>query len=316
MGPPVASLLHGRSTAAAAADAPPHRLLLTDDDVQILALALASLREGQGTALVTLTHIRGGAARALGAHMMVRADGGYAGFVSGGCVEAAVALEAVQAIQAGQDRTCIYGDGSPYFDVVLPCGGGITLAVHVLHDPGPLVQVLAALEARRAVATRYSPATQQLAVHPATTATGNTGAGFVRQYRPRTRLVVFARSIELAALTQLAGAVGYEVIAGEPLRPGELARQVDEDTAVLFLYHDLDLERPALMEALRCQPFHIGALGSRRTHHMRMAGLRQHGCTDHEIARIKAPIGLFPKARDARSLALSILADIAALRSP
>lgn len=49
-------------------------------------------------------------------------DGLSCGLVPGGCVEAAVAAEAIEAIRAGSDRMLVLGDGSKFFDIVLPCG--------------------------------------------------------------------------------------------------------------------------------------------------------------------------------------------------
>jgi xanthine dehydrogenase accessory factor len=88
--------------------------------------------------------------------------------------------------------------------------------------------------------------------------------------------------------------------------------QIDTQTAVILLSHDLHREMPVLQAALRAQPFYIGALGSYRTHQKRTQKLSEIGFAPSDIARIKAPIGIFPKARDARSLALSVLADVAA----
>lgn len=89
----------------------PQPALLTDDAAEILAFAREGLRSGLRCALVTLVEIRGGAARSLGAHMAVREDGLFCGFVSGGCVEAGVAAEALEAIRAGCDRRLILGRG-------------------------------------------------------------------------------------------------------------------------------------------------------------------------------------------------------------
>lgn len=97
---------------------------------------------GKGAVLVTLVEIRGGAARPLGAQMVVREDGRYCGFVSGGCVEAAAAFEALEVMGSGRDREICYGEGSPWFDIVLPCGGGITLTLHKLRSAQPLLAVL------------------------------------------------------------------------------------------------------------------------------------------------------------------------------
>ena len=70
----------------------PEQAFLTDDHRTILRFAVEALMSGKGAVLVTLVEIRGGAARPLGAQMVVREDGRYCGFVSGGCVEAAAAF--------------------------------------------------------------------------------------------------------------------------------------------------------------------------------------------------------------------------------
>lgn len=74
----------------------PEQAFLTDDHRTILRFAVEALMSGKGAVLVTLVEIRGGAARPLGAQMVVREDGRYCGFVSGGCVEAAAAFEALE----------------------------------------------------------------------------------------------------------------------------------------------------------------------------------------------------------------------------
>lgn len=92
-----------------------------------------AIAQGHRAALATLVEIGGRAARRLGAQMAIREDGGYCGYLSGGCVEAGVATEARKAIAAAGERTLLLGKGSPFFDLQLPCGGGITVAIHVLR---------------------------------------------------------------------------------------------------------------------------------------------------------------------------------------
>ena len=124
----------------------PEQAFLTDDHRTILRFAVEALMSGKGAVLVTLVEIHGGAARPLGAQMVVREDGRYCGFVSGGCVEAAAAFEALEMMGSGRDREIRYGEGSPWFDIVLPCGGGITLTLHKLRSAQPLLAVLNRLE--------------------------------------------------------------------------------------------------------------------------------------------------------------------------
>ncbi|EJN3717278.1 XdhC family protein, partial [Escherichia coli] len=83
---------------------------------------------------------------------------------------------------------------------------------------------------------------------------------------------------------------------------------------VILLCHDLNRELPALQAAREAKPFYLGALGSHRTHTLRLQKLHELGWSREETAQIRAPVGIFPKARDAHTLALSVLAEIASVR--
>lgn len=288
----------------------PERAFLTDDSREILRFAVDALTSGQEAALLMLTEIRGGAARSLGAQMVVRGDGQYCGFVSGGCVEAAAAFEALEVIASGQDREVRYGQGSPWFDIVLPCGGGITLAIHKLRSARPLLAALNRLELRQPAGLRYTPQTQTLVCETAPSPTGWHNGDFRIRFQPCVQLLIHGGSVEAQATAELAAAAGYDVCHFDPCS----GLQIDADTAVILLWHDLHRELPVLQAARDATPFYIGALGSQRTHSLRRQKLVELGWRDEEIDRIKAPIGIFPKARDARTLALSVLADVAAAR--
>lgn len=291
----------------------PRAAFLSDDAIDILAFAADALDQGHAAALVTLVEIRGGAARAIGAQMAVRGDGLYCGYVSGGCTEAAVAADALIALQKGLDRNLKLGEGSPFFDIVLPCGGGITLAIHVLRDAAVLRLALSALQRRTAARLRYHPGQQVLSFEPGAGTSGWEDESFVRAYRPKQRLLLAGTPLEAGTVARVAAASGYEVVTlerGQTPTPDQL----DADTAVALLFHDIDRELPMLDAALAAPVFYIGALGSRRTHAKRCEALRARGHGEAALARIKAPIGIFDKARDSHALALSVVADIAAAR--
>lgn len=290
----------------------PEMAFMTDDSQEILQYAADSFGEVLQTALITLVEIRGGAARALGAQMAVREDGRYCGYVSGGCTEAAVAAEALQAIATGNDRFLRLGEGSRFFDIVLPCGGGITLAIHVLRDNRSLLAVLEGLRSRRRMGLSYDAGAQSLAVTAYPEQSAWDGERLLRGYRPRPRLLLSGKSIEAERTAQLAVSTGYEVIRRENSAIPLDGALPDADMAVALLHHDLDLELPVLRAALDGTPFYIGALGSSKTHERRSEALRGLGYAQADIDRIKAPIGVFPKARDANSLAVSVLGDVAA----
>lgn len=297
-----------------ALDPMPVRSLSTDDPREILRFAADAFTKGD-VALATLTEIRGGAARALGSHVVVTADGHFCGYVSGGCVEAAVAAEAMRAIAEGRDRAVKFGIGSPFFDIVLPCGGGITVAIHVLQEVGALHEVLMRLERRETAGLQYCAERESLIGVEAPTRPSFLNGDFTSAYCPPTRIIVSGNSIEAEAVASIGKASGYDVVSTEWTGDEKrLAGAIDAFTAIVLLHHDLDAEHPVLDAALRSPAFYIGALGSTRTHRRRVVGLIDIGWSKLDIDRIRAPIGMFGPARDARSLALSVLADVAACR--
>ncbi|MCC3774230.1 XdhC/CoxI family protein [Streptomyces sp. UNOB3_S3] len=89
---------------------------------------------------------------------------------------------------------------------------------------------------------------------------------------------------------------------------------VDARTVVCVLTHDAKFDVPLLERALRLPVAYVGAMGSRRTHEARLARLREEGLTDAELARLRSPIGLDLGARTPEETALSIAAEIIALR--
>lgn len=93
----------------------------------------------------------------------------------------------------------------------------------------------------------------------------------------------------------------------ERLRP-------DTSTAIAALTHDPKLDDPALDRALRSSAFYIGALGSQKTHAARLERLRALGHDAATLARIHGPIGLDIAAVTPAEIALSIVAEIVAVR--
>lgn len=282
--------------------------ILTDRSVDIFRFLHDAMLSGHQCALITLVEIIDGASRALGTHMAVLDDGRYCGFVSGGCIEAAVAREALLAISERTDRICRLGKGSPYFDIVLPCGGGIRLVIHVLKQASVIGDILQAFADRRIVSLVYNAADQSILVgEDRPLQTGWQGDRFIAMYRPDPRILVTGRGVESQAFASVASGVGLEIIQVETDMVGSLA---DEETAIVLLHHDIETELPLLRSALRTDAFYIGCLGSRRTHRRRLEILQYEGFSSEELDRIHAPIGLFGPAREARSVAVSVLAEI------
>ncbi|CDM63103.1 putative protein yagQ (plasmid) [Rhizobium favelukesii] len=258
----------------------PVRSLLTDDMEEIFRFATRELAQGR-VALATLVEIRGGAAHALGSHVAIATDGRFCGYVSGGCIEAAVASEALDALSQDKDREVRYGEGSPFFDIVLPCGGGITVSIQVLRDAQVLSQVLTELQQRRCAGLRYTRSTEQLEMVEPPARAGYVDGCFSTIYRPRTRVVISGQSVEAELVAALANSSGYEVVTYT--KRERYLPDIDHCTAVVLLHHDLEAEQALLHAALRSNAFYIGALGSTRTHRKRVDRLDSSGFTKAQI---------------------------------
>jgi len=236
---------------------PPYCALLEDEACNILQFVATALAAGQRCALVTLVEIGGSAARSLGAQMAVTQHGAYCGYVSGGCVEAVVAQEAMLAIAANRDRQVRLGKGSAYFDIVLPCGSSLLLSIHVIKQPEPIQQVLADIDRRCSVALAYDPAASRLTAiaiaSDAPLCSGWVNDVFVTVYRPALRLLLCGTGLEATRLGQVACALGIETVNGLDQQP------VDRFSAIVLLYHDLDRETRLLGDALRSEAFNSAA---------------------------------------------------------
>lgn len=286
---------------------PSPTLPFTDDVLPWLAARRA---EGSKTALVTLVGIDGASPRPLGAQMAVDDTGAFVGMISGGCVEAAIAKEAVAALEAGANRVARYGAGSPYLDIRLPCGSGID----VLIDVGLSDETVAALiERRRARRPATLVADLKTGASCATDADAPTrrdGDLFHRRYLPTPRLVVFGDHAVADALEAMAPTTEMFVKRAGLDDAEAIAAETDPWTAVALLYHE-HVDEPRVLDALRDAPlFFLGALGSRATHKERCETLRAIGWNDAALARIQGPIGEPISAASPPEIAVSILAAV------
>jgi len=105
-----------------------------------------------------------------------------------------------------------------------------------------------------------------------------------------------------------------EVVVAWPDEFLEHAR-VDARTALIVLTHDVKFDIPLLLVALRTNAGYIGAMGSRATHENRLAKLREAGVDEAEFERISGPVGLDIGARTPEETAISIAAELIAVRA-
>lgn len=283
---------------------------------------LSAWQAEQACALVTITHTSGGAVRAVGALFAVGKDGRSAGYISGGCIDADVVLQAQHAIEAGQARQVRYGAGSPFVDLPLPCGGAIDVLILPNPDRDIISAMAIALSQRQSIRVRYD----EDGIWPL--AAGDYAENAL-YYEPKLRLRIAGRGTDCLALARIGAAAGFEIhlqvrddddmataMRGELdvsllASPNDLPT-LDDDawTAFVLMFHDRDWDGALLQQALRGPAFYIGAVGSRRTQALRSEALREAGLSDMQITRICGPIGLVPSLRDASSLAISTLAEV------
>jgi xanthine dehydrogenase accessory factor len=158
---------------------------------------------------------------------------------------------------------------------------------------------------------------------------------FAEWYGPPPRLFVYGAVDTAEALARAAKLLGWTVIVADARAkfatkeripsadqlvvewPEDALAQVapDHQTAIVVLTHDDKFDEPALKGALETEAFYIGALGSRRNQERRRERLVEAGVSEEAFERISGPCGLDVGADTQEETALSILAEILAVRA-
>jgi xanthine dehydrogenase accessory factor len=294
-------------------------------------------------ALATVVATRRSAPRPVGSKLAVSASGELAGSVSGGCVENEVYGVAREVLDGAAPQLLSYGiSDDQALSIGLPCGGEIDVFVQE-PDPAVLESVLdvVAREERAVVLTDLETGGQRL-VRDERLERGRSRVVelegrevFADVYGPPPQLLVFGAVDTAEALCRAAKRIGWRTIVADarakfatPERvpsadelivawPEEVLARVEPDhaTAVVVLTHDDRFDVPALAGALAGEAFYVGALGSRRNQARRREQLLKAGVQGEAIDRIAGPAGLDIGADSPAETALSILAEILAVRA-
>ncbi|MHA6264056.1 XdhC family protein [Arenibacterium sp. CAU 1754] len=307
--------------------------------------ALGWHRDGVGAALATVVETWGSAPRRTGAQLAIGGDGRIEGSVSGGCVEGAVIVEALEALEKGEHRLLEFGvSDEDAFAVGLACGGTIRVLVEPVGAVLPVDMLEELVEARK----NRRPLTYEVNVDTGQRSLSfdrypdrmrmdrsgfeEDGKTFVAVHNPPLRLIVVGAVHIAQALVPMARIAGYDPVLIDPREafgsetrfPGEKILQdwpdeavtnigLDSRTALVLLTHDPKLDDPALMAALNADVFYIGALGSTRTHAKRVTRLEEAGFSAEQIGLIHGPIGLDIGAAGPAEIAVAVLAQMTAV---
>ena len=306
-------------------------------DLQVLSQARDWFNEGHKVWLVTVIETWGSAPRPPGALLCLRDDGLVAGSVSGGCVEddlidrlrhgERVATPSLIAYGVTKEEAARFG---------LPCGGNLRLVQEPLQAVAWIDEVLARTARHELVARRMSLATGEVVVEAASRgdAFAFDGRQLVAMFGPRWRLLIIGAGQLSRAVAQMALMLDFEVICCDPREeynlswdiPGTtfskampddlvLELQLDPHSAVVAVTHDPKLDDLVLLEALKSPAFYIGALGSRGNTAKRRERLELFDLTPAEIDRLHGPIGLDIGSKTPAEIAVSIVAEIVAVKN-
>ena len=315
-------------------------------DVMVLR-ALRDWREGGKRALLaTVVRTWGSSPRPVGSIMALCEDGAVVGSVSGGCIEDDLIYRFTQAY-AGKEPGHEIPSGPPSFVKYgvtadeahrfgLPCGGTLELLLEYDPDAASLVELVQALEAgklmRRSV--RLSDGRVSLSETKAPEELRINGE-LVNTFGPEFRMLLIGAGQLTEYLASMALFSGFAVTVCDPREeyrgawsvagatvvsdmPDDVvtAFKPDRRSCVVALTHDPKLDDLALLEALKTEAFYVGAIGSRRNNEARHARMKEHfDQSDEDLKRLRGPIGIYIGSKTPPEIAVSIMAEILAVKN-
>ena len=310
----------------------------------LLQVASQWHEKGIGAVIATVIETWGSAPRRVGSQLIVSGDGQMEGSVSGGCVEGAVVLEALDSLKDGKTKVLEYGvSDDDAFAVGLACGGKMRVLVEPIGKQMPqnlLQELVDAITKDETVIYEINIKTLQRRlvfnyyedrIRRNRSGFKEDGITFLNVYSPKLKIDIVGAVHIAQALVPIAEIAGFSPRIIDPResfanreRFGSI--EISNDfpdvaltktkpnyrTAVILLTHDPKLDDPALHIALQSEAFYIGALGSKKTHQQRINRLKQAGFTEKQIGRVHGPIGLNIGASSPEEIAISILSEVIA----
>ena len=269
--------------------------------------------------------------------MMLTADGGRVGVVSGGCLEADVARRAWFLRAAGEAERVRYDTGSgddATYEFGLGCRGIVDVLLErldVARDPPIVFALREAVERRRTTSFATSLAAGKLGHRRVSERPDVGGDEFAERIAPPTQLIVFGSGVDVPPVVRIAAAIGWQTLvvdgrlrnatAVEPARavprsPGAWQGEttIDATTAAVVMTHRMDDDAGYLRDALASDSAYVGCLGPASRTEALLDQLAIDGVVVSERQRslLRGPIGLDLGAESPEQIALAIVSEIQA----
>ena len=324
-------------------------------DVMVLRTLRNWRQSGKRALLATVVRTWGSSPRPVGSIMALCEDGAVVGSVSGGCIEddliykftqayastatgSASPAETPHTLPSGPPQFIKYGisaDEAHQFG--LPCGGTLELLLEFDPDAASLSQVVTALEGgqlmQRTVRLQDGGVTLKPSATPENLATSDTE--ITNTFGPEYRMLLIGAGQLTEYLATMALFSGFAVTVCDPREeyrgawsvpnvtvtsdmPDDVvtAFKADRRSCVVALTHDPKLDDLALLEALKTDAFYVGAIGSRRNNVARQQRMIEHfEQTAEGLARLRGPIGIYIGSKTPPEIAVSIMAEILAVKN-
>jgi len=307
-------------------------------DQEVLQATHDWLQAGHQVVLVTVAKTWGSSPRPRGSMLVMRDDGVHVGSVSGGCIEEdLISRYKNSELTENFPTTINYGvNRQDALRFGLPCGGRLELIIEKPESIAQLDTILKKIKQGDLVARRLCMHTGEVSLHEVSAPDEflYDSDQMVKVFGPGWHLLLIGAGHLSRYVANIAIMLNYNVVVCDPREeyqfgwdidgvqftkqmPDDAVKQLahNQRAIVVTLAHDPKLDDMALMEALTSDIFYIGALGSKRSNDQRRERLSQLGVTSQQLAKLHAPVGLDIGSHTPPEIAVSIMAQITALRN-
>jgi xanthine dehydrogenase accessory factor len=296
--------------------------------------------------LCTILKTWGSSPRPIGAMMACTMDGELVGSISGGCIEE----DFLEQLRDGSLKSQYDKIGKPFVvkygvtaeeqaRLKLPCGGQLHVLLEYIEataeNSAVFERLREDLENHIKVSRVVNLQTGEITADGKASAAAVVmdGSSMIHSLSPMYRLLLLGAGDVAKFVAEMALALEYDVTLCDP-RPKyldnwqvtgvETTSRLPDDvvrdhfsnpySGIVALAHDPRVDDMALMEALKTDAFYIGAMGSERTSAARRERLPELGLSAAEIERLRAPIGFEIHSKTPAEIAISIMAEVTAVR--